>query len=62
VTDESPFKGKTGWQRVWNAFHYSLAGLRAAYLAEDAFRQEVLLAVLLVPLAFFWPRTASAGR
>jgi diacylglycerol kinase (ATP) len=53
VTDESPFKGKTGWQRVWNAFHYSLAGLRAAYLAEDAFRQEVLLAVLLVPLAFF---------
>jgi len=54
VTDESPFKGKTGWQRVWNAFHYSLAGLRAAYLAEDAFRQEVLLAVLLVPLAFFF--------
>jgi diacylglycerol kinase (ATP) len=53
VLDESPFKGKTGLQRVWNALHYSLAGLRAAYLAEDAFRQEVLLAALLIPLACF---------
>ncbi|WP_291988194.1 diacylglycerol kinase [Candidatus Accumulibacter sp. ACC007] len=53
MTDESPFKGKTGLQRVWNALHYSLAGLRAAYLAEDAFRQEVLLAALLIPLACF---------
>jgi len=51
VTDESPFKGKTGLRRVWNAFHYSRAGLRAAYNAEDAFRQELLLAAVLVPLA-----------
>ena len=53
--DESPFKGKTGLQRVWNALQYSLAGLRAAYACEDAFRQEVWLAALLVPLAFFLP-------
>lgn len=53
--NESPFKGKTGLARVWNAFHYSLAGLRAAYLCEDAFRQEVLLAALLVPLALWLP-------
>lgn len=53
--NESPFKGKTGLRRVWNAFHYSLAGLRAAYLCEDAFRQEVWLAALLVPLAFALP-------
>ena len=53
MSDESPFKGQTGLRRVWNAFHYSLAGLRAAYLAEDAFRQEVLLATLLIPLAIF---------
>ena len=48
---ESPFKGKTGLRRVWNAVHYSRAGLHAAYRHEDAFRQEVLLALVLVPLA-----------
>ncbi|MBK7674468.1 diacylglycerol kinase [Accumulibacter sp.] len=52
MADESPFKGKTGLRRVWNALHYSRAGLRAAYRAEDAFRQEVLLAAVLFPLAF----------
>jgi diacylglycerol kinase (ATP) len=52
---ESPFKGKTGLSRVWNAFHYSLAGLAAAWHNEDAFRQEVLLAALLIPTAFFCP-------
>ncbi|MDA0188944.1 MAG: diacylglycerol kinase [Proteobacteria bacterium] len=58
---ESPFKGKTGLRRVWNAFHYSLAGLRAAWRSEDAFRQEVLLAALLLPLAFWLPASGS-GR
>jgi diacylglycerol kinase (ATP) len=53
--NESPFKGKTGWRRVWNALHYSLAGLRAAYLCEDAFRQEAWLALLLIPLACWLP-------
>ena len=50
---ESPYKGKTGLRRVCNALGYSLAGLAAAYRNEDAFRQEVLLAVILVPLAFY---------
>lgn len=53
--NESPFKGKTGLRRVWNAFNYSLAGLKAAYLCEDAFRQEVWLAIVLVPLALWLP-------
>lgn len=53
--EESPFKGKTGLTRVWNAFHYSMAGLGAAYRNEDAFRQEVWLAVVLIPLALFLP-------
>ena len=48
---ESPFKGKTGLRRVWNAMHYSIAGIRAAYQHEDAFRQELLLAIILIPLA-----------
>ena len=57
VTDtlESPHKGKTGLQRIWNAFVYSLEGLRAALRHEDAFRQEVLLAVILIPAVFFTP-------
>jgi len=52
---ESPFKGKTGLTRVWNAFHYSMAGLAAAYRNEDAFRQEAWLAAVLIPLALFLP-------
>jgi diacylglycerol kinase (ATP) len=52
---ESPYKGKTGLKRLVNAFGYSLAGFRAAYKHEDAFRQEVLLAVILIPLAFILP-------
>ena len=61
MPEESPFKGKTGVQRVWNAFHYSLAGLRAAFTCEDAFRQEALLAVLLIPASFFFP-VSGIGR
>ena len=52
---ESPHKGKTGLRRIWNALFYSIEGLRAAYRHEDAFRQEVWLAAVLVPLAFFLP-------
>ena len=55
IPEESPFKGRTGLTRVWNALFYSLAGLSAAYRHEDAFRQEVLLAVILIPLSFFLP-------
>jgi diacylglycerol kinase (ATP) len=55
--EESQFKGKTGLRRIWNALHYSLAGLRAAYACENAFRQETLLAAILIPLSFFLPVT-----
>jgi len=58
---ESPHKGKTGLRRVWNALFYSIEGMKAAYLHEDAFRQEVLLAVLLIPLALFLP-TSGLGK
>jgi diacylglycerol kinase (ATP) len=53
VTQESPFKGKTGLKRVMNAAGYSWAGLRAAFKHEDAFRQETFLAILLIPLAIY---------
>ena len=38
-----------------------MAGLKAAYRCEDAFRQEVWLALLLVPLAFVLP-VSGTGR
>ncbi len=50
---ESNFKGKTGVKRIFNAFHYSVDGLKAAYRHEHAFRQEVLLAAILIPLALY---------
>jgi len=41
-----------GLGRIWDATGYSLEGLRAAYCQEAAFRQELFLAALMVPLAF----------
>ena len=58
---ESPHKGKTGLRRIWNALFYSFEGLKAAYRHEDAFRQEVWLALVLIPLAFFLPASGT-GR
>lgn len=54
---ESPHKGKTGFTRLWNALGYSMAGFRAAYKHEDAFRQEIHLAAVLIPLALWLPAT-----
>lgn len=52
---ESPHKGKTGLRRIWNALFYSIDGVKAAYLNEAAFRQEVLLAAVLIPLSLWLP-------
>ena len=52
-TAESPNKGKTGLRRVWNAFFYSMEGFGAAFKYEDAFRQEAILAALMIPASFF---------
>ena len=49
----SPFKGQTGIKRIFIAGGYSLDGLRAAFTGEAAFRQLVLLNVILIPLSFF---------
>ncbi len=45
--------GVTGLRRVWNALFFSLAGLRAAWRHEAAFRQETTLCILLIPVAFW---------
>ena len=47
----NPYKGRTGFDRVIRATGYSIAGLRTAYVGESAFRQEVRLSALLLPLA-----------
>ena len=54
----SPYKGKTGLKRIGSALLCALAGLRAAIQHEDAFRQEGLLACILIPLAIFLPVSA----
>lgn len=46
----------TGIDRIIKACFYSMAGLKAAWREEAAFRQESLLLVLLVPLAFWLGR------
>lgn len=50
--------GKTGIRRIVNATSFSLAGLRAAWQQEAAFRQEVMLAVVLIPTGVWLGRTA----
>jgi diacylglycerol kinase (ATP) len=55
---KSPYKGKTGIKRLANAFTYSVAGTLAAFKHEDAFRQEVILSVVLIPLAIYLGQTA----
>jgi diacylglycerol kinase (ATP) len=54
-------KQRSGLSRIWHAFGYSMAGLRAGW-GETAFRQEALAAIALVPAAFWvgqtWVETA----
>lgn len=52
--DGAALKGRSGLARIWYASGYSAAGLRAAYIGEAAFRQLVLLNLLLIPLAFLF--------
>lgn len=46
-----------GWRRVIYAFGYSMKGLRACFELEEAFRQEVFLLILLVPLGLWLGET-----
>jgi diacylglycerol kinase (ATP) len=52
---ENPYKGRSGFARIWNALFHSLDGFVAAFRHEDAFRQEVVLAAILVPAALVLP-------
>ncbi len=48
-------KPRTGAQRIWNAFFYSVDGLRHGIVHEAAFRQEMLLSCILIPAALLVP-------
>lgn len=50
--------GNTGLRRIVNAAFFSMAGLRAAWRHEAAFRQEVMLCVMLVPTGVWLGETA----
>ena len=53
MNQPSPFKSTGGLLRIARAFGYSLQGLGAAWRHEAAFRQETLLAVVLIPLGLW---------
>jgi diacylglycerol kinase (ATP) len=54
MSNVNPHKA-SGLRRLVNALSYSLSGLLLAWRDEAAFRQEVILAIVLVPVAFMVP-------
>lgn len=58
MSDYQEFKGKQGLTRLINALGYSRDGLASAWKNEAAFREEVMLAAVAVPLAFWLGQTA----
>ena len=55
--DAANFKSKSGIKRIFKAWQYSIQGLKAAIRHEAAFRQELMLCIVLAPLAFFLGQT-----
>jgi diacylglycerol kinase (ATP) len=47
----------SGIGRIFKAFGWSMSGLKATFLKEAAFRQELLLCAVLAPLAFYFGET-----
>lgn len=51
----NPYKGNRGVTRAWHALKNSLAGFRTAIREESAFRQELTLAAILLPIGIVVP-------
>ncbi len=49
--------GKTGMSRIVDAFFYSMKGFKAVWQHEAAFRQELLMAIVMIPAAFWLANT-----
>ena len=52
----NPQKQRKGISRILHAGGYSMAGLKAGW-QETAFRQETMLAIVMLPLSFWLGRT-----
>ena len=52
-------ENNTGIRRIINATGFSLAGLKAAFKHESAFRQELALCVILIPGALWLGENAT---
>ena len=50
-------RGGKGLGRLYRAFFWSVSGLRAAFVHEAAFRQEILLCAVLAPAALYFGET-----
>ncbi len=50
--------GRTGLSRILWAGVYSLKGIKAAWINEAAFRQELILMALMLPTAFWLGQSA----
>jgi len=50
---------KKGLVRIFNAYRYSMKGFKAGIENEAAIRQELVLAAIMTPLAFFFYDTLS---
>lgn len=48
---------KTGFNRIIKAAGFSWGGIQSAFVNEAAFRQEIFLSFILIPLAFFLGET-----
>ncbi|MFA6921734.1 MAG: diacylglycerol kinase [Gallionella sp.] len=57
---ENPHKHRPGITHAWRATGIALQGLRAAWVHEDAFRQEVLVALIAIPVALLFGVTTTA--
>ncbi|AOJ10805.1 diacylglycerol kinase [Burkholderia mayonis] len=51
----NPYKGNRGLMRAWHALKNSYNGFRVAIREESAFRQELTLAAIMLPIAAFVP-------
>ena len=55
----NPHKDNSGVKRAFEAFANSYAGLRFAINEESAFRQELLLVGIMLPITFWLPASSS---
>ncbi len=51
------YSGNRGFTRILKAGRYSWQGIQAAYRHEEAFRQEIWLCLVLIPLGLYLGET-----